>query len=179
MTFSRETDMVELVAEDGAAIGSSTVAEAHAPPGRLHRAFSVLLFDGEGRTLLQRRASTKTRFPLQWANACCGHPRPGEDVTAAATRRLLDELGVPVTKLTEAGVYAYAADDPATGHVEREYDHVLVGVVSQPLTLAPNPAEVDATRWTSARELLDLATGLEYAPWLRGVLSVALGSRFG
>ena len=50
----------------------------------LHRAFSVLLFDDDGRTLLQQRAAVKSRFPSRWANTCCGHPGPGEPVVEAA-----------------------------------------------------------------------------------------------
>src|SRR5262245_49802763 len=54
---TRERDLVELVDTSGGAVGTTTVAEAHAAPGQLHRAFSVLLFDPDGRTLLQQRAS--------------------------------------------------------------------------------------------------------------------------
>ena len=78
MTHVREQHLVELV-DDGRARRSArrTVAAAHQPPGRLHRAFSVLLVDPDGRVLLQQRAAVKTRFPLRWANSCCGHPPPG------------------------------------------------------------------------------------------------------
>ena len=63
----------------GRPIGSATVDEAHQAPGQLHRAFSVFLRDADGRVLLQQRAAAKTRFPLRWANTCCGHPAPGEE----------------------------------------------------------------------------------------------------
>jgi len=49
---------------------------------------SVLLFDQEGQVLIQQRAAVKTRFPLQWANTCCGHPAPGQPVVEAAAIRL-------------------------------------------------------------------------------------------
>lgn len=62
---------VELVDPAGRPVGSATVTRAHAPPGRLHRAFSVLLLAPDRhRLLLQQRAAGKTRFPLRWANAC-------------------------------------------------------------------------------------------------------------
>src|SRR5262245_20873390 len=105
--MSREAHLVELVSENGTAVGSATVEEAHQAPGLLHRAFSVLLFDSEGRTLLQRRAASKTRFPLRWANACCGHPSPGVGVVEAATQRLSEELGLTGVRLAQAGIYAY------------------------------------------------------------------------
>src|SRR4051794_29088377 len=77
---ARETQLVELDDADGVAIGSCTVAEAHTAPGQLHRAFSVMLLDDLGRVLVQQRAAVKTRFALRWANACCGHPAPGQTV---------------------------------------------------------------------------------------------------
>ena len=48
------------------------------PKGVLHRAFSVMLFDAEGRLLLQQRASSKVTFPGVWTNTCCSHPLHGQ-----------------------------------------------------------------------------------------------------
>jgi len=176
--FVRESLLVELVSETGAPIGEATVAEAHTAPGRLHRAFSVHLMDTAGRLLLQQRAAVKTRFPLRWANACCGHPPPGSSVVDAALTRLAEELGVDVDlDLTEVGVYAYRAADPVTGLVEHEYDHVLLGIVdADRLVLRPDPAEVAALRWVEPADLRIAlaATPAEYAPWLAGVTSLAL-----
>ncbi len=173
----REGHLVELVSPVGVPIGVSTVEQAHTEPGLLHRAFSVLLFDDDGRTLLQRRAASKTRFPLGWANACCGHPAPGEDVALAAGRRLREELGLAGVALAEVGVHTYFARDAGTGRVEREYDHVLVGRIPADTALEPDPAEVAATRWAPGPALLaevSRGTSGSYTPWLGGVLAVAL-----
>lgn len=174
---ARESLPVELVDAGGVAIGVDTVAAAHRAPGRLHRAFSVVLVDPAGRMLLQRRSAAKTRFPLRWANACCGHPMPGQPPTDAAGPRLREELGLAGVRLTEVGVYVYRAEDVLSGHVEHEYDHVLVGHVTAGLRPEPDPAEVADLRWVPAAEVEqavaeDPAT---YAPWLAGVAAVAAG----
>lgn len=174
---TREGLLVELVSPTGSATGAATVAEAHASPGLLHRAFSVHLLDANGRLLLQRRAETKTRFPLRWANACCGHPAPGQTVAAAALQRLSEELGLEDVDLTEVGVYAYRAGDPATGLIEHEYDHVLLGIVdSDAVRLKPDPAEVASLRWMDPGDLRSdlVARPTAYAPWLAGVTRLAL-----
>jgi isopentenyl-diphosphate delta-isomerase len=173
----RELHLVELVSPDGIPVGAATVHDAHTAPGSLHRAFSVLLFDPDGRTLLQQRAATKTRFPLRWANACCGHPAPGEPVLAAAGRRLQAELGFRSVPLAEAGVYTYRAVDAVTGRVEHEYDQVLVGRIPAGAALDPDPAEVAALRWTDPAELAAVASSSDYAPWLSGVLAIASTER--
>ncbi len=170
----RELELVELVDSSGTPVGATTVTAAHTAPGQLHRAFSVLLFDAHGRTLLQQRAAVKTRFPLRWANTCCGHPAPGASVVEAATRRLAEELGVTGVSLHDVGVYTYRATDEATARVEHEYDHVLVGHVADDLALAPDPAEVAAARWVPAASLEP--SGPDYAPWLSGVLPIALAA---
>lgn len=72
--------------------------------GLLHRAFSVFLFDRNGRLLLQQRAKAKITFPEYYTNTCCSHPlyRPEEleedeqlGVKRAAQRKLTHELGIP------------------------------------------------------------------------------------
>lgn len=172
MTGSREEHLVELVDDDGTPVGSTSVRAAHEPPGRLHRAFSVVLVDDTGRVLLQQRAAEKTRFPLRWANSCCGHPAPGQSLADAANRRLREELGVDPVPLTPCGVYLYRADDPTTGRVEFEYDHVLRGSLPTGAPLLPDPSEVADLRWSWPTEVLtDLVTDPDrYAPWLAGVL---------
>lgn len=176
MNTSRERDLVELVDEEGTALGSATVADAHSAPGMRHRAFSVHLMDGKGRLLLQQRALTKTRFAGRWGNATCGHPAPGEKPASAASRRLFEELGLGAVELTEVGVYGYRAEDPETGRVEHEYDHVFLGLLSSEVA-RPDPSEVAALRWMPTTELLRALKRQpsEFVPWLAGVTDIALG----
>ncbi|MEV1143731.1 isopentenyl-diphosphate Delta-isomerase [Micromonospora sp. NPDC049799] len=172
MTY-REKHLVELVDDAGQAVGETSVSAAHQPPGQLHRAFSVLLVDPAGRVLLQRRAAVKTRFPLRWGNSCCGHPAPGQSLAEAANRRLHEELGAGPVELTEVGVYIYYAEDPSTGRVEFEYDHVLRANVPADLPVHPDPDEVAELRWVDPVALeaeLD-ADPCSYAPWLGGVVN--------
>lgn len=171
----REEHLVQVVDARGTSIGAATVAEAHSLPGRLHRAFSVLLVDDRGRLLLQRRSARKTRFALRWANTCCGHPWPGQNLRAAGAARLLDEMGLVAGELDEVGRFVYRAEDPVTGRVEHEYDHVLVGHVAGEVRPDPDPAEVAEWRWANPAEIQEnlAADPTRYAPWLGPVIDLA------
>lgn len=175
---ARERLLVELVDDRGAGLGACSVAEAHQPPGRLHRAFSVLLYDRAGRVLLQRRADSKTRFASRWSNSCCGHPAPGADLAGAAAQRFAAELGLAAGPLTEVGVFTYRAVDGTGGAVEHEWDHVLVGTLDHGVP-APDPTEVSEYAWVAPPRLdAAIAAAPEtYTPWLPGVLRVATGGR--
>jgi isopentenyl-diphosphate Delta-isomerase len=167
---------VELVDENGTPVGACSVTEAHQPPGRLHRAFSVLLLDADGRMLMQRRALDKSRFPGRWTNTCCSHPAPGEDLLTSAQERVEAELGLRIGALREVGSFVYRAADERSDAVEHEYDHVLVGECAADAEPAPDPSEIDSVRWMTRDEVL---AGLRdqpqrYSPWLPGVLRLTM-----
>jgi isopentenyl-diphosphate Delta-isomerase len=115
---------VILVNEQDEEIGSMEKMEAH-EKAVLHRAFSVFLFDAEGKMLLQKRAASKYHSPSLWTNACCSHPMPGEATQQAALRRLKEELGF-TTSIQKAFHFTYQASFD-NGLTEHEFDHVYVG----------------------------------------------------
>eukprot|EP00933_Yihiella_yeosuensis_P037828 TRINITY_DN31822_c0_g1_i1.p1 TRINITY_DN31822_c0_g1~~TRINITY_DN31822_c0_g1_i1.p1 ORF type:complete len:853 (+),score=209.45 TRINITY_DN31822_c0_g1_i1:157-2559(+) len=158
------------------------------PRGLLHRAFSVLLFDSEGRLLLQQRASTKITFPEIWTNTCCSHPLYGmkpcevdgpeaiaaadpKGVKAAAVRKLNHELGIPVAELNAGRfkfltrMHYWAVDvkthGPDSLWGEHEIDHILLYRLKpgEKLTIKGNVEEVKATKWLSRDELFEAMSG--------------------
>jgi isopentenyl-diphosphate delta-isomerase len=167
-----EPIMLELVDESGVTIGTAEKLSAHLAPGRLHRAFSVFLFDDEGRLLLQRRALSKYHSPGVWSNTCCGHPYPGEQPFVAAARRTAEELGVAPVLMREAGTVRYNHPDPASGLVEQEYNHLYVGLVRD--QLRPDPEEIGETAFASPSELARMRESGPFSAWFQTVLDAAL-----
>ncbi|MFL5997334.1 MAG: isopentenyl-diphosphate Delta-isomerase [Streptomyces sp.] len=163
--------LLELVDEHGVTIGTAEKLAAHQPPGQLHRAFSVFLFDARGRLLLQQRALGKYHSPGVWSNTCCGHPYPGEAPFAAAARRTYEELGVSPSLLAEAGTVRYNHPDPDSGLVEQEYNHLFVGMVQSPL--GPDPEEVGATAFVTPDELAERHAKDPFSSWFMTVLDAA------
>ena len=154
--------------------GTALKLAAHVS-GELHRAVSVLLTDGDGRVLLQRRSLEKYHSPSLWANTCCGHPRPGETTQAAAARRLFEEMGIRAN-MDHAGTFTYRAE-LEHGLVEHEIDHVFVGRwTGKP---NPNPAEVAEWKWINLASLrAELAANPRgYVAWLAPLLEIAARDR--
>lgn len=135
---------VVLVDDEDNQTGTAEKLEAHRQ-GRLHRAFSVMIWDRRGRLLLQRRQIDKYHSGGLWTNTCCGHPRPGETTAQAAARRLNEEMRI-VCDLTPIGTFVYRAELDA-GLIEHEFVHVFRGIYDG--VIAPNPLECDGYSWSS------------------------------
>ena len=170
--MSPGTDLVVLVDRD---VGVCEKLAAHQAPGRLHRAFSVFLFKPDGRLLLQQRATAKYHFGGRWSNSCCGHPRPGQDLVLEARRRTREELGLDC-ELTLAGSMIYRATDDASGLVEHELDHVLVGITEE--APFPAPGEVSDVSYEYPSLIVQLIHREpdRYTPWLPLALGLATPS---
>lgn len=137
--------------------------------GLLHRAFSVIIWDDQGRQLLQKRAMSKYHSAGLWTNACCGHPRPGESVANAAARRLTEEMGI-ACPLESVGTVRYRADFD-NGMTEHEIVHVYRGHHIGPVH--PDPAEAESTAWRTLSEIrTEVATHPDhYTVWFRTYLA--------
>src|SRR5687767_4474132 len=101
-------EKIILVDEHDNELGTMEKMEAH-KLGRLHRAFSVFIFNQAGELLLQQRALHKYHSAGVWANTCCSHPRPGENIHDAAIRRLQEEMGLKC-ELEKAFSFIYKVD---------------------------------------------------------------------
>ncbi len=162
------SERVVLVDEGDSEIGVGRKLETH-HQGALHRAFSIFLFDPQGRTLVQKRAAHKYHSGGKWANTCCGHPRPGEDILAAAERRLGEELGGLQVPLSYSFLARYRAELDGE-MIENEIVHVHHGITRE--TPIPNPEEASDVRFVSLEGLLDGSElpVAEQTAWLRHYL---------
>jgi isopentenyl-diphosphate Delta-isomerase len=156
-------------------LGTAPKLEAH-QRGDLHRAFSVLIDDGAGNVLLHKRHAGKYHSGGLWTNACCGHPRPGEDTLAAACRRLDEEMGIACPLLPLSSL-VYRAD-VGNGLIEHEFVHLFGGRWRG--AVLPDPEEVDAHAWRPLRAVqADAAVHPErFTAWFRLYLADAAGDVF-
>lgn len=156
---------VILVDEHDRPVGMAEKLAAHQDGGRLHRAFSVFVFNDAGELLLQKRAAEKYHFGGLWSNTCCGHPRPGEPTRFAARRRLGEEFGFK-TELRELGSFTYRAQDSTSGLAENEIVHVFAGRFNG--NPNPVPTEIETWKWMTPAALRgDIGSQPDdFTPWL-------------
>lgn len=181
-------DMLITTTASDAVLGPASKYDAHgfgpsSPRGRVHRAFSVFLFDGESRMLITKRAATKITFPEVWTNACCSHQIYGQkppevddnDPDSVSSRGLVESSGAKrgaVRKLKhELGVdgclgeadfhfltrFHYWASDTRTYGPETEWgEHEIDYILfarKSSVSLSLNPEEVSDIKWVTKGEL--------------------------
>lgn len=162
-----EQTFVILVDSDDKELGVMEKMEAHSK-GKLHRAFSIFLFNSKGELLLQKRAEEKYHSPGLWTNTCCSHPVPGENLEDSVHDRLNFEMGIDAP-LKELFHFTYKSEFD-NGLIEHEFDHVFVGFTNKNPQI--NSSEVSDFKWMSLAELKeDLEeNGQQYTSWFKILL---------
>jgi len=157
-------EQVILVDSEDNQIGVEEKLKAH-QDAKLHRAFSIYIFNSRGELLIQQRALGKYHCPGIWANTCCSHPRPDEKLEDAVHRRLVEEMGFD-TELSEVMKFVYKVEFE-NGLTENEFLHVLIGEADASVVM--NPEEVNDYRWISISDLKkDIAENPDkYAYWFK------------
>lgn len=162
---SNAEEQLILVDEQDREIGFKAKADCHIGRGVLHRAFSIFVFNKDNELLLQQRSSTKMLWPGFWSNTCCSHPRRGEAMATAVTRRLQQELGFtcPLEYLYK---FKYHAQFGAAG-AEHELCSVYFGRYDGPVDVNVN--EIAAWRFVGVDALeQELSTAPEtFTPWFK------------
>ncbi|WP_107039452.1 isopentenyl-diphosphate Delta-isomerase [Brumimicrobium mesophilum] len=161
------TKNVVLVDETDQVLGTMEKMQAH-QEGRLHRAFSVIIFNDKNEMLIHQRAKNKYHCGGMWTNACCSHPRFNEDSKDAAVRRMQEEMGF-TTDLDYVGQFIYRTEFD-NGLIENELDHLFIGKFNG--TPIPNPEEVEDFKYIGINELkLDIEKAPHnYTVWFKKIV---------
>lgn len=141
-------EMIILVDNNDIEVGTIEKMEAHVE-GKLHRAFSIFVFNSKGEMMLQRRALHKYHSGGLWTNTCCSHPNAGETLEEAVHRRLMQEMGFDC-ELKEIKSFLYHARLD-NNLIEHELDHIFVGYYDEDPMI--NKEEVEEWKWISFEDL--------------------------
>jgi len=141
-------DRVILVDENDQEIGTEEKMQAHID-AKLHRAFSIYIFNSKGELLLHQRAKEKYHCGGLWTNTCCSHPRQDESLEDATKRRLREEMGMGA-ELKKILNFIYKKSF-SNGLTEHEHLHVFIGKSDKDPN--PDPEEAEDWKWINIKEL--------------------------
>jgi isopentenyl-diphosphate delta-isomerase len=155
-----------LVDSNDKPIGTEEKVKCHLPNGKLHRAFTILLFNKEGELLLTQRSMDKMLWPGDWDGTVASHPRQSETYVSSAERRLPEELGISC-KLDYLFKFEYHVPYKDIGS-ENEVCGTLIGIVDDPTKIRLVKEEINDIKWSTLDELLnDIEKSPQiYCPWM-------------
>jgi len=147
-------------------IGTEEKVKCHLPNGLLHRAFTALIFDKNGRLVLTKRAKEKMLWPDDWDGSVASHPRESETYVSSGERRMPEELGIQC-KLDYLFKFEYHVTYKDVGS-ENEICGTLIGIADDSSQFRQIEGEIDEIKWISAKDLLsELKTNPKiYCPWM-------------
>ncbi len=164
-------ERVVIVDDDNMVVGSAPRHEMRTK--RLpHRATFILVFDSNGRILVQKRTSTKDVYPGYYDLAAGGVVTDGESYDESALREAAEELGIRGVPLEHQLDFYY--EDPGNRCFGRVYSCVCEG----PFELQHE--EVVSAQFTELSEVLDGHIGPltpDSVAALRQYLELAPGGR--
>lgn len=161
-------DYLVLVDEDDKLIGVEEKLKAHRQ-GKLHRAFSIFIFNSKGELLIQKRAKNKYHSGDLWSNTVCSHQKPQESLKNAAHRRLKEEMGFDCP-LKKIGKFHYIKEFN-NSLIENEIDHLFFGHFYGEVKL--NLKEASEIKWISFKILKEniKKNPQNYTFWLNKIVN--------
>ena len=159
--------LVTLVDKNNHSIGTEEKIKAH-QEGKLHRAFSILIFNNQSKILITQRAKNKYHSGGLWSNTICNHPKPGEKSLAAAHRRLQEELDFDclLKKLFSFHYQTKFTNNLIENEIDTVYSDNYSGVAKL------NKDEAMAHKWISMPDLKkDITTNPnQYTFWFKKII---------
>jgi isopentenyl-diphosphate delta-isomerase type 1 len=141
-------EVFDIVDEQDRVIGQAPRSRCHGNPALIHRVAHVLVVNGKGELLLQKRSMSKDVQPGRWDTSVGGHLNPGESYRAGAIREMREELGIVSGDVVF--LYAYQLRN------EYESENVATFLLRYDGMIRPDPEEIEEVRSFSPGEIEDL-----------------------
>jgi len=159
-------EYVILVDQNDNPIGKEDKVKCHLPNGKLHRAFTALIFNTEGKLLLTKRSEGKMLWPNEWDGTVASHPRESETYVSSAERRMPEEIGIDC-KVSYVNKFEYHVPYKDIGS-ENEICGTLIGAIDSFDKSSLIKDEISEIKWISPDELKnELEQNRDaYCPWM-------------
>ncbi len=146
-------------------LGRRMVRDEATPEGCYRLVTHVCIFNSEGKMLIQQRQPFKRIWSEMWDISCGGCVVSGEDSRTAAEREVSEELGIEIDL---GGVRPTMTLDS-----EDWFDDVYIvhkDIDTDGLRLQPE--EVQAARWATADEIIELIRAGEFVPYYESYIGL-------
>ena len=159
-------EFVILVDSNDKPIGREEKVKCHLPNGKLHRAFTALIFDNDGNLMLTKRAKEKMLWPGDWDGTFASHPRESETYVSSAERRMPEELGIE-SKVDYLNKFEYHVPYKDIG-TENEVCGTLMGIIEHTTEVKKIEGEIDEIKWISSKKLQEEMKNAPeiFCPWM-------------
>ncbi len=157
---------VILVDENDNPIGIEEKVKCHLPNGKLHRAFTALIFDNEGKLVITKRTTNKMLWPGDWDGTLASHPRESETFVSSAERRMPEEIGISC-KFEYLFKFEYHVPYKDVGS-ENEICGTVLGILEKSSKFNLVKDEISDLKWITADELVKEIEKIpeKYCPWM-------------
>lgn len=99
-TYNQGEELLEVCNENGVSSGRPASRKEIHERGLWHRAIIVCVINDENKILIQKRASTKEKFPGLWDLSVAVHIPFGADAMSCAAIEIMEEIGYMLPKKT-------------------------------------------------------------------------------
>ena len=138
-------EIFDIVDDSDTVVGRASREEVHRS-GHLHRSAHLLVFDSDGRVLLQKRSSAKDTFPGRWDSSVSGHVDSGEWYDECVVREASEEIGIALSETPEKLFKIDACEETAN-----EFTWVYRTLNAGPFSV--NQQEISEIRWFTKEDV--------------------------
>lgn len=153
-------EIFDIYTRDGKYIGFQSKSVCHSEnPGFYHKPVWIYIINSKNEILVQKRASTKKRFPNLWGLSSGGHVNRGEEIIDAAIRETQEELGIKSEKENYKLCKEYI--DDSSWEIAQVYIAHLDFDIKDVILRKEEVAEV---KWISFEEFKKFVNSNEHVP---------------
>jgi len=147
LTHPRE-EWFDIFADDGRIVAEAPRSLCHRGTFFLHKTVHVIVMNGNGRILLQKRHPSKDIQPSRWDTSVGGHLRHAELPETGALREAAEELGLELSPGSIRECYDYRMRSDR----EAEWVHTFLHRTERTSFLF-DPREITEVRFWTAEEI--------------------------
>lgn len=162
-SYNQGGELLEVVNENGVSTGRPATRKEVHERGLWHRAIIVAIINNENKILIQKRASTKEKFPGLWDLSVAGHIPFGADSMSCAAVEIMEEIGYMLPKKTEVRDFRFMSSfrnqlPLSDTFIENQFYDFFIYNLDLPLEeFHAQPEEVSEVRYATIYEIKEMA----------------------